>query len=67
MKKIKEILKDIWENFKYQLLISWFIANPLIVYFSPEIERMWLIFLILIANGINISCITYGIIKYFQK
>lgn len=69
MIKIKEILKDIWRNFKFPLIIGllMFIAITTYVTDFDESDIHWYYISIVLCSGGGVACIIYGIIKYLKK
>lgn len=68
MNKIKEILKDIWSNYKFPLVAS-VLFTLVFIYFKifDDIETLWFIIGLLLINGVRIATLIYGLIKYFRK
>jgi hypothetical protein len=64
--KTKEILKDIWRNYRVPILLG-ILLSTILTYHKEEMELIWYIVSMLIVNGGNIGCLVYGLIKYFKK
>lgn len=65
MKKIKEILKDIWRNYALAVIASILFTILALVYKS-EMDIFWFLILIVIVTSPMIAILIYGIKEYFK-
>lgn len=69
MKKIKEILKDVWRNFRLPLIGGTLMFIVLMCYVTDfDLSNIgWFFFSISLASGGGVACIIYALIKFFKK
>ena len=66
MKRFKEVINDIWRNYKTPIILCPIFIG-LISCYSSEIDLVWLLVSYFIAISPLVLIIGYGIKEYFKK
>lgn len=66
MNKLKNIIINVIENFKFPLIFSSLLTILLLI-LNKDMSNIMFYLMLLIINGVWIACIIYIIIKYFKK
>ena len=65
---MKEVLKDIWRNYKVPLILAAILETVLIIVnYNDPIEPFWFWLSTIICTGVYPACVIYGIIKLRGK